>query len=436
MTVRIAHISDTHLGTKPREGVRHNVWAVEMRTRVLENDFYERFSELFTMIAELDPPVDIVVHSGDLYNQPWEGNPTQPPVVARETIITVLKRFIEKTSIPVLILEGNHGIYRNLEVSFLDSLKMAVPGLDVATQQDLKRAFREGKPLMRSYEKLNVHCFPFIEYNVLESADAVEAFNDWITTHQIPNSDRPSIAVAHGMDIDRSLQPAIFSMGYDYIALGHDHHQHKHAKNAWYAGSPERWRFDEIRHEKGFLVVDIERGTVPIVTPQHIDFARPVYTEKIAIETDDTVESIVQRIESLFDKKNLKESWDSATAARLKLVFKGGSSRISGFDLSLAMESFRMNVLSQDSEYNIVQLVWTIKHREIDHDEAAYPEIESEYLIEDPKEDFKTYLETLSLDEKYDPETLTRIAVRALEITVGRNGEKLTPDTISKEDSG
>ena len=221
-----------------------------------------------------------------------------------------------------------------------------------------------------------------------------------------------------------------------YIALGHDHHQHKHAKNAWYAGSPERWRFDEIRHEKGFLVVDIKSGKVPIVTPHHINFARPVFTEKIAIEADDTVESIVQRIESLFDEKNLKGPWDSATAARVRLVFKGGSSKISGFDLSLAMESFRMQVLSQDSEYNIVQLVWTIRRREIDHDEAAYPEIESEYLIEDPEEDFKTYLETLSLDEKYDPETLTQIAVRALEITVGRSGEKLTLDTISKEESG
>jgi DNA repair exonuclease SbcCD nuclease subunit len=377
-----------------------------------------------------------VVHSGDLYNQPWEGNPTQPPVVARETVITVLKQFIEKTGIPVLILEGNHGIYRNLEVSFLDSLKMAIPGLDVATQQDLKRAFRDGTPLVCSYEKLNVYCFPFIEYNVLESANAVESFNDWITTHQLPDSDRPSIAVAHGMDIDRSLYTAIFSMGYDYIALGHDHHQHKHAKNAWYAGSPERWRFDEIRHEKGFLVADIELGTAPIVTPHHIDFARPIYTEKIAVEPDDTVESIIQRLESLFDKKKMKVPWDSATAARVRLVFKGGSSRISGFDLSLAMESFRMKVLSQESEYNIVQLVWTIKRREVDHDAAAYPEIESEYLIEDPEEDFKTYLETLSLDEKYDPETLTRIAVRALEITVGRSGEKLTLDTISKEESG
>ena len=68
MTVRIAHISDTHLGTRPRRGVKHNIWAVEMRIRLLENDFYERFAELFDRISELDPPADIVIHSGQ-YNQ-------------------------------------------------------------------------------------------------------------------------------------------------------------------------------------------------------------------------------------------------------------------------------------------------------------------------------------------------------------------------------
>ena len=122
MKARIAHISDTHLGTRPRDGVRPNVWGEEMRSQLLENDFYERFREIFGIIAQLDPPVDLVVHSGDLYNSPWEGNPSQPPVVAQETAITVLQDFIEKTGIPVLIIEGNHGLYRLLEVSLLDSM--------------------------------------------------------------------------------------------------------------------------------------------------------------------------------------------------------------------------------------------------------------------------------------------------------------------------
>ena len=52
MPARIAHISDTHLGTRPGRGVKHNVWGVELRTRLLENDFYERFAEVFDIVLD------------------------------------------------------------------------------------------------------------------------------------------------------------------------------------------------------------------------------------------------------------------------------------------------------------------------------------------------------------------------------------------------
>ena len=434
--VRIAHISDTHLGARPRQGVKHGVWAEEMRIRLLENDFYDRFREIFKIISELDSSVDIVIHSGDLYDQPWEGNPSQPPVVARETAISVLKEFIEGTRIPVLIIEGNHGLYRSLEVSLLDSLKMAVPGLDVVTQQDLKHAFSEGKPLNYNYDSFNVYCFPFIDYNVLESSNLLPTFNDWITTHQNPSEDKLSIAVAHGMELDRSLYPAILNMGYDYIALGHDHHQHKHSNNAWYAGSPERWRFDEVRYEKGFLIVDIEAGKTPKVTPHHIQFARPVYNEKITIDSDESIQSLQEKIRKWFREKGLESEWNPETAARVRLVVEGMSSNFNTLDLIVTLERLRMESLSTDSEFNLPQWIWQIRRQEIDYKEAAYPEIESEYLIENPESDFKDYLSTLEhLDEKFDSSKLTDIVVKALKFSVTRSDDKLTLETFTEDGS-
>ncbi|TFF67577.1 hypothetical protein EU520_01395 [Candidatus Thorarchaeota archaeon] len=435
MTVRIAHLSDTHLGARPREGIRRNVWAVEMRVRLLENDFYARFQEIFDKIADLDPPVDLVVHSGDLYESPWEGNPSQPPVVAQETALSVIKGFIEKTGIPVLIIEGNHGLYRTMDVSLLDSLNISVEELNVATQVDLKRALSKGEPLKFSYDKLDVFCFPFMEYSVLESANLVTDFNDWITTHQKPESKRPSIGVAHGMELDQSLFGAIFSMGYDYIALGHDHRMHKHSDNAWYAGSPERWRFDEVRHDKGFLEVDIEHGKKPKVTKHVLEYDRPVLNKEIEIEVDDTVQSVLAKIQDYFVDEGLQAEWDPDTAARVRLVFKGDSPRFSGLDLTVAMEGMRVDVLSPESDYNLSQLVWSIRQKDISHDPAAYPEIESEYLIEDPKTDFESYLDTLKIGEDYDSDILTKVAVRALEFAVGRDEGSFTIDTLSKEGS-
>jgi DNA repair exonuclease SbcCD nuclease subunit len=431
MSARIAHISDTHLGSRPRDGVRHNVWGQEMRTQLLENDFYERFTELFERIAALDPPVDLVIHSGDLYNSPWEGNPSQPPVVAQETAISVLQDFIKKTGIPVLIIEGNHGLYRLLEVSLLDSLRLAVPGLDVATQQDLKAAIREDKPLVYSYEKLDVFCFPFIDHAVLRSSEMLPRFDDWIFSQQKRERLRPAVGVAHGMDLDKTLPSAIFSMGYDYIALGHDHKQSKQSSGAWYAGCPERWRFDEYKHEKGFLVIDIKTGEEPIVTPQVLKFARPMFNEKFSISNDDTVESIVEKLQTWFSKKGLIKPWDSRSAARVRMVFEGGSSRVGAFDLGLALDTFRLKVLSQDSEYNVSQFVWSTRQSvDSEYVSASYPEIESEYLIEEPESDFRDYMKTLEIDKSLDLDILTNIAVASLEFAVGKREGKMTYDSF------
>ncbi|MHA1971114.1 MAG: metallophosphoesterase family protein [Candidatus Thorarchaeota archaeon] len=436
MPARIAHISDTHLGSRPGAGVRHNIWAEEMKTQLLENDFYERFAELFEKIAEIDPPVDVVVHSGDLYNSPWEKNHSQPPLHAQITAMKVLQDFITKTGIPVVIIEGNHGLFKFYEVSLLDSLRLAVPGIKVATQQDLKKAIRDGTPLEFSFEKIDVFCFPFIDSAVLRSSNMIDIYDDWITTYQKRERLRPTVAVTHGMKLDNTLYDAIFSMGYDYIALGHDHRQVKHSSNAWYAGSPERWSFREYSEKKGFLLIDIEAGEDPNITPYHLEFKRPVLNETITISEDDTAESVVESVENWFSKKGLVASWDPITAARVRLVIEGQSKRLTGFDLGIALENSRQKVLSHNSEYNIAQFVWELRQSiDGEYTAAAYPEIESEYLIEDPEADFKGYLETLEIDENFDVETLTKIAVTSLEFAVGKREGKMTSDALQEDKS-
>jgi len=435
MTVRIAHISDTHLGTRPREGVKPDVWAVEMRTRIVENDFYERFAEVFNRIASLSPPVDLVIHSGDLYDSPSEENPSQPPVVAQETALSVLKSFTERTGIPVLIIEGNHGLYRSMDVSLLDSLRMSVSGLSVATHVDLKRALNNREPLKYSYTNLDVFCFPYMSASVLQSSGLVNEFNDWIMTNQRPDSHKPSVAVVHGMDRDGTLPSSVFSMGYRYIALGHDHKQHKHSKNAWYAGSTERWRFDESGQKKGFLVVDVSATNLPVVTPEYFDFKRPMFNRKMTTEDVTTSDFLVEKVEAWFVEKGMKGAWDPTTAARVRFLF-GGSSRAANLDIAAAMESYRTKVLQSGSDYNIAQLTWQTRPPKAEPALAPFPEIESEYLIENPEEDFRAYIDTVKgIDIQFDPALLTRVAVRALKMSVKTGEEKLTLETLSEDEN-
>jgi hypothetical protein len=96
------------------------------------------------------------------------------------------------------------------------------------------------------------------------------------------------------------------------------------------------------------------------------------------------------------------------------------------------LEALRAKILAVESEYNIAQFVWEIRRAETDHSPSAYPEIDSEFLIEDPEEDFRAYLRTLEVDEKYREETLTKIAVEALRISVRRNDESLTLESLSE----
>jgi exonuclease SbcD len=55
------------------------------------------------------------------------------------------------------------------------------------------------------------------------------------------------------------VNPGLFS-GFDYVALGHLHRPQKAAVNAWYAGSPLAYSFDEAESEKCFLSVTLTRG--------------------------------------------------------------------------------------------------------------------------------------------------------------------------------
>jgi hypothetical protein len=182
-------------------------------------------------------------------------------------------------------------------------------------------------------------------------------------------------------------------------------------------------------------VVDVEAGSEPVVSPHILEYKRIVVNETITIDVDDTVESVSDRVLALFDDKGLKAPWDPETAARVRLVFEGKATRVNSFDLGIALEALRIKILSTESEYNVVQFFWNVR-QSVDEEFAAasYPEIESEYLIEDPEEDFRAYLETLEIDKTLNTDLLTRIAVRSLEHAVGKRQDRLNTESIRMDD--
>ena len=94
--MRIAHISDTHLGFRQ--------YGLQER----KEDFKKAFVNAFEKIAELSP--DIVVHTGDLFDY------SHPPTRALKTAMEVLSKFSQK-EIPVFILPGTHDLAKTTRMT-------------------------------------------------------------------------------------------------------------------------------------------------------------------------------------------------------------------------------------------------------------------------------------------------------------------------------
>jgi exonuclease SbcD len=243
--LRIAHISDTHLGyralgkTDPLTGRNQRSIDVE-----------KAFADAITDILERD--VDLVVHSGDLFNQ------TRPPYAAIGAAMRQFRR-LEEAGIPTVVIGGNHDTPRlRSSGSVFSLLSLVAPETHFAG----------------GYETLIV---PFPELDLTVTAIPHGRLTEPLPPAAFPNPDTRNVLITHGFvpglepithrepgeeEVDETLLPPDF----DYIALGHYHVRSQPRANAWYAGSTERFGFGDEPVETGYLIVELgERGELPVV---------------------------------------------------------------------------------------------------------------------------------------------------------------------------
>lgn len=108
----------------------------------------------------------------------------------------------------------------------------------------------------------------------------IEAYTDLLARKDRPKRDTPTVFLGHvstlgarlgseammKMGWDAAIDPAVLAP-FDAALLGHIHRQQQIAPNAWYAGSPLRLDFGDLAGDKGWLLVDVEAGQLPKVTP-------------------------------------------------------------------------------------------------------------------------------------------------------------------------
>lgn len=281
--MKLVHFSDTHLGYS--EGTKIDT---DTGINLREADTYKAFSRVVDHIAQLKP--DLILHSGDLFDNPRPSNRTI------NFTLREIKR-ISKLDIPFVLISGNHSTPRvRTSGSIFESFALfdniyPVYGL----------AYQEIK-----INGISIHCLP----HMLTEQEMQRTLNKLKPN---PRSDA-NIIVAHvGITAETQYKMGEFNeqlvpystlakkRNFDYIALGHYHRNVKLADNAYYAGSTERFSFDDATQDKGFVVANLNKGDLDVkFIPIEV---RGMFLVEPIDCTDLTLHEILKRFEERINNK-------------------------------------------------------------------------------------------------------------------------------------
>ncbi len=273
--IKILHLSDIHMGS----GFSHGRLNPETGLNTRLEDFIKTLG--ICIDRAISEPVDLVLFGGDAFPD------ATPPPYVKEAFAGQFSRLVD-ADIPTVLLVGNHdqysqgkggaslGIYRTLgvrgivvgdrlETHFIKTKNgpiqiITLPWLNRSTLMAKKET--DGK----SMEEVNDLLAERLKV-VLEGE--IRALDAQIPTVLLGHlmADKASLgaerylAVGKGFTLPVSL---LNRTDFDYVALGHVHkHQNLNKSNhppIVYPGSIERVDFSEEKEDKGFVLVELERG--------------------------------------------------------------------------------------------------------------------------------------------------------------------------------
>ncbi len=275
--VKILHLSDIHLGS----GLNHGRINPKTGLNTRLEDFCESLSRC--MDRALSESVDLVLFGGDAFP-----DSTPPPYIG-EAFAAQFRRLAD-AGIPAVLLVGNHDQYSqgNGGASLSIYRTLAVPGFIVGDRIATHRiTTRRGDIQIITLPWLN-------RANLLTKKEAeglsIGEINRLLIERLEPileaeirgtNPNLPTVLLAHLM-ADRATLGAerLLAVGksftvplsllnrpeLDYVALGHVHkHQNLNPQNnppIIYPGSIDRVDFSEEKEDKGYVLVDVEKGRV------------------------------------------------------------------------------------------------------------------------------------------------------------------------------
>ncbi|MBD2521994.1 exonuclease subunit SbcD [Nostoc sp. FACHB-133] len=273
--IKILHLSDIHMGSGFSHG-RINP-ATGLNTRL--EDFVNTLS--ICIDRALTDAVDMVIFGGDAFPD------ATPPPYVQQAFASQFRRLMD-ANIPTVLLVGNHDQHSQGQggASLNIYRTLGVPGFvvgDTLTTHCIET--RNGK--------VQVITLPWLTRSTLMTRQETEGsslaeVNELLTERlrvvmegeiRRLDPDVPTVLLAHLMADNASLGAERFlAVGkgftlplslltrpcFDYVALGHVHrHQNLNKSNnppVIYPGSIERVDFSEEKEDKGYVMIELERG--------------------------------------------------------------------------------------------------------------------------------------------------------------------------------
>ncbi len=274
--IKILHLSDIHMGS----GFSHGRVNPETGLNTRLEDFVNTLSRCID--RALAEPVDLVLFGGDAFPD------ATPPPFVQEKFASQFRRLVD-AQIPTVLLVGNHDqhsqgqggaslcIYRTLGVpGFVvgDRLQMhhittRNGSVQVITLPWLTRSTLLTRPETDGFSLTEVNQL-LIERLRAAMEGEIRRLDPKVPTvllgHlMIDNASYGAerfLAVGKGFTIPLSL---LVRPCFDYVALGHVHrHQNLNKSNdppIIYPGSIERVDFSEEKEDKGYVMIELERGS-------------------------------------------------------------------------------------------------------------------------------------------------------------------------------
>ncbi len=270
--MKLFHMSDLHLGKRIHE-------------RSLIEDQRDILNFIVGLVSSEKP--DAVMIAGDIYDR---SVPSEEAVALFDDFLFRISEF----DVYILVISGNHDSAERL--GFGNRI-MEHSGIFISPEFNLINYERilQSVVLKDDYGEVNFYMLPYVTPAAVRAAQGGSEISGWNEAAESVFSDmnidtsKRNILIAHqfvtgasACDSERlsiggtdNIDAYVFEP-FDYVALGHLHgKQHAGRETVRYCGTPLKYSFSEVSHNKSITVVnvgekgDIRISEIPLDAPLH-----------------------------------------------------------------------------------------------------------------------------------------------------------------------